>query len=787
MANTVTVRFLGNASALNTVIGRVDQRLSGLARLVNRISIAMAVAVTTAIGSAVSSFVDFDDKMTQSLAIMGNVSDALQKDMSAAAIEVGKTTRLSASEAAESYFFLASAGLDAKESLEAMPAVAAFAQAGMFDMALATDLVTDAQSALGLKSEDSAQNLENLVRVSDALVKSNTLANASVQQFSEALTADAASSLKIVNKDMEEGLAVLAAWADQGTKGAAAGTALGIVLRDLKTKSVENADAFAKAGVSVFDSAGEMRNMADIVEDLENAFGDLSSEDAQKGLLDLGFSDRNLKRLQQLFGTSDAIREYEAELRNAGGTTEEVAKKQLNSISAQFDLLKGTIEGVALTTVERFKPGIISALQGVRDWWDRNGQAITDWFDKAIGRIVTWWESTGRGALLTIISAFGRFGQLVLAALRVISDWWDQNGATVMATIRSAVEGVFKFLSEWWAENGDGLITFLKDFGTAAEEAFTIISEWWGENGAEVTNGLRALGSAVGWIIRKLGEWKVISNAVKIILESFKIAIDVVEFAILVAAEAVVLFIESAITLGEILGTAGVIIFETAELIGTKLGQAIQWSWDKLKGFGSWIKNSWGGVVASYHNSLGTIDRAWANVTGSFNDFKSDVILGMGVVKTFISNTWNTIKGFFTQSFSVSSSLFNGIRDAFRSALNWVIDRWNSLTFTIPSFQFLGQTVGGNSISTPNIPRLAQGGVANANDPFLAIIGDNKTQREVVAPEDMLRQVFSEELARNAGSSGANGMVVNIETINAANMDAKDLADEIFWNAMMGA
>ena len=51
MANTVTVRFLGNASALNTVIGRVDQRLSGLGRLASRVAVATGVAVGTAVGA----------------------------------------------------------------------------------------------------------------------------------------------------------------------------------------------------------------------------------------------------------------------------------------------------------------------------------------------------------------------------------------------------------------------------------------------------------------------------------------------------------------------------------------------------------------------------------------------------------------------------------------------------------------------------------------------------------------------------------------------------------------
>ena len=60
--------------------------------------------------------------------------------------------------------------------------------------------------------------MAQMSRVSDVLVRANTLANATVQQFSTALTSKAGAALKSFNKDVEEGVAVLAAMADQGIK-----------------------------------------------------------------------------------------------------------------------------------------------------------------------------------------------------------------------------------------------------------------------------------------------------------------------------------------------------------------------------------------------------------------------------------------------------------------------------------------------------------------------------------------------------------------------------------------
>ena len=317
-----------------------------------------AVAVIAALVAVARAGERFNQKMRQSLAIMGDVSAAMRGEMKDAAIEAARATRFSASEMAESYFFLASAGLDAKQSLAALPQVAMFAQAGNFDVARATDLATDAQSALGLTVKDSAKNLANLTRVTDVLTKANTIANASTEQFSVSLTTKAGAALKIVNKDIEEGVAVLAAFADQGVKGADSGTGLNIVLRDLQTKAIKFPAQFKAAGVAVFDASGKMNNMADIVGDLENKLEGLSDKQKKATLLNLGFSDKSVIFIQTLIGMSDKIREYEAALRNAGGTTKEVADKQLTALQKGFNKLGSAASSLGSTLMNVVGPAI---------------------------------------------------------------------------------------------------------------------------------------------------------------------------------------------------------------------------------------------------------------------------------------------------------------------------------------------------------------------------------------------------------------------------------------------
>lgn len=322
----------------------------------------IAAAATAAVGAiavkSIQEFTKFDEKLNQSIAIMGDVSDAMRNDMAAAAREVATQTTFSADQAAESFFFLASAGLDAEQAIAAMPQVAKFAQAGMFDMALATDLATDAQSALGLTSKDAQTNLENLTRVTDVFVRANTLANTSVEQLATAFTTKAGTALKTVGKDIEEGAAVLALFADQGVKGEIAGTQLTNTLFGLTDRANKVPGAFEELGIAVFDAEGNMRNMADIADDFGRVLGDMTTEQKVATVAQLGFTKQARAGLLMIAGQGDAIRRYEDQLRSASGFTADVAAKQLMTPAAQFQLMRSAFNEVAIEIGSVLAPAV---------------------------------------------------------------------------------------------------------------------------------------------------------------------------------------------------------------------------------------------------------------------------------------------------------------------------------------------------------------------------------------------------------------------------------------------
>ena len=346
-------------------IAAAESSLGKFGKVVGGIATAAAAVTAGIAAKGLKDFADFDAKLQESVAIMGDVSSVMRDDMAEAAKLVGLNTKFSAEEAAESFYFLASAGLTASESIAALPQVAAFAQAGMFDMATATDIVTDAQSALGLSSDDAAENFENLTRVTDVFVKAATLGNTSVEQLGAAMTSKAATALTVLGKSVEEGAAALTVFADQGIKGERAGTLLTNTLNGLVKQSQKTPGAFEKLGVAVFDADGDMRNMADIVGDLETGLEGMSVEAQSAALSQLGFGEQTKEGIAALLGNSEALREYELALMDAGGTAEEVAAKQMNSLTGDLILMNSAFANASLVIGEAFEPaarGLVGAL-----------------------------------------------------------------------------------------------------------------------------------------------------------------------------------------------------------------------------------------------------------------------------------------------------------------------------------------------------------------------------------------------------------------------------------------
>jgi len=411
---------------------------------------------------------------------------------------ISTKTTFSAKELAAAYFYLASAGMDAQQSMKALGEVARFAQAGAFDLSTATDLLTDAQTALGLSSKDAAVNQKNLVRVSDVLVKANTLANASVQQFAEALTSKAAASLVNVNKEMEEGVAVLAAYADKGIKGTLAGERLTMMLNGLFAATQKNKKAWDAAGISLFDAQGNMRHLGDIIGDLEVYLGNMTTEQKQATLAQLGFNVRTKDSILALMGSSEKIKQWTKNLKKAGGITQEVSDKQLKSFSAQLAIAKNKIVNAGEALGKILAPIVIKLadkISKLAEWFSN----LSDTWKTVILVIGGLVAALGPvlfivGKLLVIIPAIGAaftvlsgpigiavaaIAGLIAVGVLVVAKWKE-----VKAFLKKIWESIANFFTSIWKgidEATGGYLTRLvetaKIFAKAIISVFKFIGE----------------------------------------------------------------------------------------------------------------------------------------------------------------------------------------------------------------------------------------------------------------------------------------------------------------------
>lgn len=350
-------------TSLTAIIGGMTTKTLALTAATVALGLTLGVGLVGWTNKAIQSYMKFDDALNESMAIMGRLNAEMRDDLQRTARDVATSTRFGAEEAAKGYYYLASAGYDVQSSLKALPVVANFAQAGAFGLERATTMLADSQSALGMKTAVAEQNLINLTRIADVLTVGNIKANASVEQLAESLTTKAGARMRTLGMEVEAGVAVLAAFADQGVKGALAGERLNIILRDLPKVAVANAAAFKQYNIEIFDGAGNLRNMADVIEDFENALGPVSDSVRANRVEQLGLNDELADSISTLLGVSEKLRDYETALNDVAGATAGLANNQLQSLAARWDLVKNKVKdneyafgrlvhGVIATTID---------------------------------------------------------------------------------------------------------------------------------------------------------------------------------------------------------------------------------------------------------------------------------------------------------------------------------------------------------------------------------------------------------------------------------------------------
>ncbi|HWJ88510.1 MAG TPA: phage tail tape measure protein [Pelagibacterium sp.] len=280
---------------------------------------------------------NFEAAMNQVSAVSGATGDEMQA-LSDQARQLGATTQYTAAQAGDAMGFLAMAGMEAIDILDAMPDTLQLAAAAQLDMARAADIVTNILAGYNM-------DVEQLGRATDVLVKSFTSANTDLSDLAEAMKY-AGPVAQAAGVQFEETAAALSLMGNAGIQGSMAGTSLrGAISRILNPTSAM-ADAMREAGLSFTDAQGRLLPLADIIEELEP-----HADNA--GLFMQLFGQRAGPAMAALVTQgSDAVRELTGELENSVGTAAEVAAVQMQGFNGAMRQLAAAFEALQLAIAD---------------------------------------------------------------------------------------------------------------------------------------------------------------------------------------------------------------------------------------------------------------------------------------------------------------------------------------------------------------------------------------------------------------------------------------------------
>lgn len=188
--------------------------------------------------------------------------------------------------------------------------------------------------------------------------------------------------------------------------------------------------------------------------------------------------------------------------------------------------------------------------------------------------------------------------------------------------------------------------------------------------------------------------------------------------------------------------------------------------WDDICGVwetvASWFDTN---VIQPVTSSFESI---WTSVSGFFSSLWND-----------ICDVWEKASGWFTEHVTgpiseAFGSIVDSVKGAFNSvlgiiegAINKILNGLNSFVGKLDEFGQKGAELLNQSytplpkFASVSIPRLAKGGFVEANTPQLALIGDNKREGEIVAPESKITEAVTKAMMQVLPFlKGANSVAV---------------------------
>lgn len=646
-------------------------------------------AGVTALGTAsVTTAANFESSMSQVQATMGITKDSMSKvngqsvntmdTLSKLAKKMGAETAFSASECAEALNYLALAGYDTEQMCNTLPTVLNLAAAGDIALADASDMVTDAMSALGMGVDEA----ETMV---DQMAKTASTTNTSVAQLGEGiLTIGAtAKSIKGGTAELNTALGILA---NNGIKGAEGGTHLRNIILSLQNPTDKAAAQMEALGISVYDSEGNMRSMNDILGDLNKSMDGMTSAE-KSNIIGTIFNKTDLSSVNALLAnTGSTWDSLQKSITESGGAAQQMADTQLDNLQGQITILKSALEGLAISFGELLMPAIkqiVGWVQKFVDWL--NG--LSEGTKKTVVTIALLAAALGPvlivigkvisavGTIMTVVPKIAGVINTVKGAFAALNTTMLANPIVLIIAAIAALVAAFIYL---W-NNCDGFRQFWIDLWENVKQVAITVWNAIKEFFSQVWEAIKTIFSTVFEVIKTLVT--TYFNLYKTIIQT---VFNVIKTVITTIWEAIKGVFTTVFNVIKTLVTTYFNIYKTIiQTVLTIIQTVITTVWNTIKTVIITVLNAIKTIFSTVWNAIKTIISAVVSgikglITGDFTAVKNSITTIMNTIRSTITTIWNTIRSTVSTVLGAIkgavTSVFNGIVNAVKGAMGNVLN-----------------------------------------------------------------------------------------------------------------
>lgn len=343
----------GNASSSTSKIGGAFKAVGKVAKTAMVAGSAAAVAFTK---TSIDAGMNFDTAMSQVAATMGTTVDKIG-NVKAKAEEMGRTTKYTATEAAEGMNILAQAGLSADEQISGIGTVLNLASAGAMSLEESASYTAGAVKGFG-------DSMSNASYYADLMAKGAALANTDVRGLGEAFSGSAATA-KNYGQAADSVTLSLLRLAEQNVTGSEASTALNRAMADLYTPTDDASKALDQLDVSAYKLNGEAKDFNDLVDELNGSLQGMTAEQKNNALATI-FTTQGLQAFNKMTASSDAtVQKFWKGIQDSSGSAAQQAATQLDNLQGDITLLSSATEGLQLAFYNTFSGTIRGAIKGI--------------------------------------------------------------------------------------------------------------------------------------------------------------------------------------------------------------------------------------------------------------------------------------------------------------------------------------------------------------------------------------------------------------------------------------